>query len=430
MSDEENKIDSVSVPIDDSNSDKQYADDPSLYDFQVFISQLKEPRASPILGYTKSFLRNFTSKNQCWTASEQKELINDFKLFIYKKFGQYEPFKSMDSRNIMNAREGVEKLIMGRLYNKCFSPCIEMNIEMIDKEHRNDLFQDDLLRKKTMQYKFIRPEHIELPSGIFAKFSSVVELSGNELAKINNYRAPRDKIVCVLNCCKVIFGILRHTKLDIAGADVFLPLLIYIILKGNVFALVSNIRYIDRFRLPEFLSGESAYYLSSLQGAINYILDMDNTSLNIEDKEAFECEFVKNQETLATEPPLIANLAYDSPTQSQDSISTLQANSILRPLDEATNKLFNKLSEFLSLKTASTSSLPNDTSAIAREPKELNDQISTKFARSIELKERQHILSNMVSMFPNIDPDIIQDVCIAGRYRVGACVDSLLSLMS
>lgn len=27
-----------------------------------------------------------------------------------------------------------------------------------------------------------------------------------ELLKIKSYRAPRDKIICVLNCCKVIFG--------------------------------------------------------------------------------------------------------------------------------------------------------------------------------------------------------------------------------
>jgi hypothetical protein len=27
-----------------------------------------------------------------------------------------------------------------------------------------------------------------------------------ELLKINHYKAPRDKMICILNCCKVIFG--------------------------------------------------------------------------------------------------------------------------------------------------------------------------------------------------------------------------------
>jgi len=26
------------------------------------------------------------------------------------------------------------------------------------------------------------------------------------MLKIGSYRAPRDKVICVLNCCKVIFG--------------------------------------------------------------------------------------------------------------------------------------------------------------------------------------------------------------------------------
>lgn len=27
-----------------------------------------------------------------------------------------------------------------------------------------------------------------------------------ELLKVNHYKAPRDKLICILNCCKVIFG--------------------------------------------------------------------------------------------------------------------------------------------------------------------------------------------------------------------------------
>jgi len=31
-------------------------------------------------------------------------------------------------------------------------------------------------------------------------------ISDPELVKINHYKAPRDKLICILNCCKVIFG--------------------------------------------------------------------------------------------------------------------------------------------------------------------------------------------------------------------------------
>lgn len=33
-----------------------------------------------------------------------------------------------------------------------------------------------------------------------------LEFAGSELLKVNHYKAPRDKLICILNCCKVIFG--------------------------------------------------------------------------------------------------------------------------------------------------------------------------------------------------------------------------------
>jgi len=100
-----------------------------------------------------------------------------------------------------------------------------------------------------------------------------------ELLKIKTYRAPRDKIICVLNCCKVIFGqfacsmlkamanikpgLLKHSKAD-SSADSFMPLLIYVVLQANPEHLVSNVQYILRFRNQEKLGGEAGYYLSSL----------------------------------------------------------------------------------------------------------------------------------------------------------------------
>ncbi|KAK6804760.1 hypothetical protein RDI58_002544 [Solanum bulbocastanum] len=51
--------------------------------------------------------------------------------------------------------------------------------------------------------------------------------------KINTYRAPRDKLVCILNCCKVINNLLTFVsaKDNPPGADGFLPVLIYVTIK-------------------------------------------------------------------------------------------------------------------------------------------------------------------------------------------------------
>lgn len=110
-----------------------------------------------------------------------------------------------------------------------------------------------------------------------------------------------------MNCCKVIFGLLRNSKNSDTSADSFIPLLIYVVLKANPEHLISNIQYILRFRNQDKLGGEAGYYLSSLvcpwspsqlnmsnvkqSGATQFIETLDRTSLTISDE-----EFEKNVE--------------------------------------------------------------------------------------------------------------------------------------
>lgn len=66
----------------------------------------------------------------------------------------------------------------------------------------------------------------------------------SELLKINHYKAPRDKMICILNCCKVIFGLIRHTSgtsPEATSADAFVPVLIFVVLRANPENLLSNV---------------------------------------------------------------------------------------------------------------------------------------------------------------------------------------------
>ena len=49
------------------------------------------------------------------------------------------------------------------------------------------------------------------------------------------YKAPRDKLVCILNCCKVISNLLLNASIasneNLPGADEFLHVLIYVTIK-------------------------------------------------------------------------------------------------------------------------------------------------------------------------------------------------------
>ena len=50
----------------------------------------------------------------------------------------------------------------------------------------------------------------------------------------------------------------------IAGADDFLPVLIYVVIHANPPQLASNLEYIQRFRMHSRMASESAYFFTQL----------------------------------------------------------------------------------------------------------------------------------------------------------------------
>jgi hypothetical protein len=272
------------------------------FDFHRFLEQLRHRTADPVAKFLRSFLLEFGKKQ--WMVHEQVKIIGDFLEFISKKMAQCEVWRTVSDAEFDNAREGMEKLVMNRLYNQTFSPAIpppepssprkgrrrqEPLVTGRKGQHQEDVERDEVLAQKVRIYKWVSEEHLDIkPVG--DKGKKFLHLAQQELLKIKSYRAPRDKIICVLNCCKVIFGFLRTSKSD-QSADAFVPLLIYTVLQANPDHLVSNVQYILRFRNQDKLGGEAGYYISSLMGAVQFIEGLDKTSLTVTDE-----DFDKNVE--------------------------------------------------------------------------------------------------------------------------------------
>lgn len=250
------------------------------FDFQRFLNQLRVKGADPLSRYLKSFLHEFGKRS--WTVREQVKIVQDFQNFIAPRIPQYPPFDSLPNTEVDNALEGMEKLIMNRLYVQTFSPEIPRARRTFS--HEEDLLRDKVLEEKMRIWSWIEPEHLDVEKSIIDSGERFILLAQDELLKISNYRAPRDKVICILNCCKVIFGLLRQTKTE-ESADKFLPILIYVVIKARPKHLSSNVQYIMRFRNPDKLNGEAGYYLSSLQGAISFIEGLDRSALNITDED-------------------------------------------------------------------------------------------------------------------------------------------------
>ena len=143
-----------------------------------------------------------------------------------------------------------------------------------------DSERDALLAARCAALQFVSPAHLEIAPGLANDAS--LSLAVKELHKLDAYKAPRDKLVCVLNCCRVLNNLLlahHHAASsspaggeggggsgikDGFGADDFTPLLIYATIKARLPALGSNLGYVERYRMAGKLRGEAHYYFVQL----------------------------------------------------------------------------------------------------------------------------------------------------------------------
>ena len=88
----------------------------------------------------------------------------------------------------------------------------------------DDLERDRVLGQRIFLFGWVEEMHLDVPvaegSEGFVNFAQQgttpfplfwtnnlrLAWSVTELLKMNHYKAPRDKLICILNCCKVIFG--------------------------------------------------------------------------------------------------------------------------------------------------------------------------------------------------------------------------------
>ncbi|KAJ2860601.1 hypothetical protein GGH94_005407 [Coemansia aciculifera] len=250
------------------------------FNYNDFLVQLRNPAAKPVARTVKTFLTEFGRRPM--TLTEQVRFVHDFLDFISDKMRQNDVWRDADDREFENAREGIEKLVMNRLYPLCFSPATS-----------DDADKDHVLREKMSLFRWIAEDHLDIPKS--PQNAAFLHFAKSELLKINNFKSPRDKVICILNCCTVIYGLLRNMRpkasrlstasVEDVGADKFLPLLIYVVITASPPKLVSNVQYISRFRSPERMQSEAGYYVTNLQGAIAFIESMDASCLSITQEE-------------------------------------------------------------------------------------------------------------------------------------------------
>lgn len=147
------------------------------FDFHRFLEQLRHRTADPVAKFLRSFLVEFGKKQ--WMVHEQVKLINDFLAFITNKMSQCEIWRGVSDAEFDNAKEGMEKLVMNRLYSQTFSPAIPLPVpasgtkgkrKNLDKllgpgrrgQHQEDIERDEVLSQKVSIYGWVQEEHLDI----------------------------------------------------------------------------------------------------------------------------------------------------------------------------------------------------------------------------------------------------------------------------
>jgi hypothetical protein len=145
------------------------------FDFHRFLEQLRHRTANPVAKYLRSFLLEFYKKQ--WMVHEQVKIISDFLEFITKKMALCEVWQAVSDAEFDNACEGMEKLVMSRLFSQTFSPAIPPpDPALVGRkrragqapppgragQHQEDVERDEVLAQKVRIYSWVREEHLDI----------------------------------------------------------------------------------------------------------------------------------------------------------------------------------------------------------------------------------------------------------------------------
>lgn len=288
---------------------------------------MRERSAFGLVSEIKTFIAENSSKKN--HPDEFVTIIRTFLDQTNSKLAQHELWKGATDEELDNAAEGLEKYLMNKMYKACFQPIAS-----------DDALRDQALSDRLSLLSFIKPAHLDIPAELCD--DKAIPMAMKELCKIDTYKAPRDKMVCVLNTCKIINNILQSHSDKVSGADEFFPLLVYVVLQSKPPNLHSNVHFIQRFRSPDKLRGEAGYYFTNLQGAIEFVQCVDASKLSITQEE-FDIELNKALASRDLEdsslPPLGNGDSAKQVTESSAVVANPAPSAPLPPAESATGNL-------------------------------------------------------------------------------------------
>ncbi|KAJ6855299.1 hypothetical protein NC651_040078 [Populus alba x Populus x berolinensis] len=234
--------------------------------FYDFLDKMRNPASLNLVKSIKSFIVSFQFSSP--NPENDSKRVQEFFSTMEAAIMEHPLWAGATDDEFDCSMEGLEKYIMTKLFSRTFA--ISPEDVKIDQE---------ISEKIHLLQSFLRPEHLDIPP--FLQNEASWLLAEKELQKINAFRAPREKLHCIMSCCRIINNLLLNASMSenhvLGGADDFLP--------ANPPQLHSNLKYIQLYRRQEKMVSEPAYYFTNLVSAKSFIVQLDAKSLSMDEIE-------------------------------------------------------------------------------------------------------------------------------------------------
>eukprot|EP01026_Neomeris_dumetosa_P023084 TRINITY_DN1981_c0_g1_i7.p1 TRINITY_DN1981_c0_g1~~TRINITY_DN1981_c0_g1_i7.p1 ORF type:complete len:570 (-),score=65.38 TRINITY_DN1981_c0_g1_i7:510-2219(-) len=245
----------------------------------IFKEVMSKRESRPMVRKIKQFLTTY--KQQSPDSNLGSQMVQRFLNEMSADFRKNDHYRRASEADKEGMEEALEKYITYQLYDKCFGRICEEQRE-----------RDDCVNRRLEALQDTQPHHFEIDGQFLAstQLRNLILLAQKELGKVDGYRAPREKLQCVMNCCHVINKILDEgsKKGETHGADGFLPLLNFVVVMVNPTNLVSNVTYVQKFRGQQRISSEESYYLTNLEAIVDWSETLQPSMISMDKQEFYD----------------------------------------------------------------------------------------------------------------------------------------------
>lgn len=147
-------------------------------------------------------------------------------------------------------------------------------------------------QRRIRSLNWITVEHLDI--NIDFKQPSVHDLLDKaicQMIEMNSRTSSLDKLHCIVECSKSVLELLQlqpgdGSRSTPVSADVFLPVVVFVVIQANPPMLPVDMKYINKFTNPNRLErGEAAYYFTQLSSAMQFIETINGPLLNISEED-------------------------------------------------------------------------------------------------------------------------------------------------